>query len=458
MTALPALLDEQVRALAVTILKRREFPFWHDTPGLISFLAWLSGLWETDPVLYWAMLAGLVAVALLLLAHVTWAVRRALAVPAPARPPRPDTAAPPFLEEADALARRGMFLEAARRVQLAALDLLTGLGFRVVRTHEPPEDLAPDATVWWIEPAELCRSVPGGGWRGEPWVRAGGTAVLFLAPAVGEDAGCALLEGVVLPRRVADTSGGASPRGARGERPATAHGVSGDALPRARTVEVPGLLTFADAGDWRVRAVSAERPLVLERALGAGRIVAVADATVLRNQSLDRGDAALLVVDLVRAFGVPRFHEGGEGPRARRSAAAYLATSPALLVFCGLALTGVLFAWQGNLVPPRALPGPGTDTPGLDAFVDSLAALYAGTRDHARVLERYRELAAARLRRHFGMPPETPVGVLAERLACDRRLGPSALRLLVEGAPVAGERSLRDAVRVLDALVQEASA
>src|SRR5206468_2028403 len=123
MTALPAPSDEHVRALAVTILKRSEFAFWHDTPGLISFLAWLSGLWETDPVLYWAMLAGLVAVALLLLAHVTWAVRRALAVPAPARPPRPDTAAPPFLEEADALARRGMFLEAARRVQLAALDL-----------------------------------------------------------------------------------------------------------------------------------------------------------------------------------------------------------------------------------------------------------------------------------------------------------------------------------------------
>src|SRR2546428_11388747 len=118
MTALPAPSDEHVRALAVTILKRSEFAFWHDPPWLISFLAWLSGLWETDPVLYWAMLLGLTAVALLLLAHVTWAVRRALAVPAPARPPRPDTGSPPFLEEADALARRGMVPEAARRVQL----------------------------------------------------------------------------------------------------------------------------------------------------------------------------------------------------------------------------------------------------------------------------------------------------------------------------------------------------
>src|SRR3989442_15550359 len=112
MTALPAPSDEHVRALAVTILKRSEFAFWHDTPGLISFLAWLSGLWETDPVLYWAMLAGLVAVALLLLAHVTWAVRRAPAGPAPAPPPRPDPAAPPRPQGGGAPGRRGDVLRA----------------------------------------------------------------------------------------------------------------------------------------------------------------------------------------------------------------------------------------------------------------------------------------------------------------------------------------------------------
>ena len=340
----------------------------------------------------------------------------------------------------------------------AVFDLLSELGFPVARTHEPPEDLPPDATIWWIEPAGLCRARDGepvtrAGWRAEPWVRAGGTAVLFLSAGAREHAECPLLEGVALPPRVAVT-----PAGARRGRAATAHQVTGDVLARPRTLELQSLLAFAAAGDWRVRALSAERPLVLERPLGAGRIVAVADATMLRNEWLDRRDAAPLVVDLVHAFGAPQFHQGEQGRRARRSAAAYLATSPALLVFCGLALTGVLFAWQGSLVPPRALPGPDTAEPGLDAFVDSLAALYAGTRDHPRVLARYRELTAARLRRHFGMPPETPVAVLAERLAPDRRLAPSALRLLVEGAPVAGERDLRDAVRALDALVQEASA
>src|SRR5256885_6153548 len=114
MTALPAPPDEQVRALAVAILKRSEFAFWHDAPWLMSFLVWLSALWETDPVLYWAMLAGLVAVALLLLAHLTCALRRALAGAPPAPPPRPDGAAPPLLHEADALAPRGLVPGAPR--------------------------------------------------------------------------------------------------------------------------------------------------------------------------------------------------------------------------------------------------------------------------------------------------------------------------------------------------------
>src|SRR5439155_8217623 len=147
------------------------------------------------------------------------------------------------------------------------------------RTHEPPEALAPNTTVWWVEPTGLC----GARWRGEPWVRAGGTAVVFLAPGAGEDGGCELLEGVALPRRVADAPAGAGPSGGWGQHPATAHEVTGDALPRARTIDGPGLLTFADAGDWKVRALAGERPLVLERALRAGRLVAVADASLLRN-------------------------------------------------------------------------------------------------------------------------------------------------------------------------------
>src|SRR5437867_8249692 len=171
MNELPAPPDEHVRALAVTILKRSEFAFWHDTPWLVSFLAWLSGLWETDPVLYGAMLVGLTAVALLLLAHVAWAVRRALALPAPARPPRPDTAPPPFLEEADALAQRGMFLEATRRVQLAALDLLLRARVLELGRSDPNRTLRRrlrDATLPEAERGDLLALID---WLEQRWFR-----------------------------------------------------------------------------------------------------------------------------------------------------------------------------------------------------------------------------------------------------------------------------------------------
>jgi hypothetical protein len=135
----------------------------------------------------------------------------------------------------------------------------------------------------------------------------------------------------------------------------------------------------------------------------------------------------------------------------------HLVRSPALAVFVGLALTGVLFAWRGAALPPRAEHAAAAPGPGVEAFVDSLAALYASTRDHARVLARYRELTAARLRRHFGLPPDTPLAVLVARLGRDPALSAPAVAMLASGGPVADEESLRTAVQALDDLVAEAA-
>jgi len=236
------------------------------------------------------------------------------------------------------------------------------------------------------------------------------------------------------------------------EGPVHTHHVSGEL--GDRTLEAPPLLAFGDAGEWTVRASVDGRPLVLERGLGRGAVVLVADALFLRNAWLDRADAAPLAVDVVRAYGVPAFDEHELGPRARRSAAAYLVTSPAVAVFLGLAVTGLLFAWQGALVPPRQVREVDMDAPRLEAFVDAVAALYARTGDHARVLERYRALTADRLRRHLGLAPDTPVAMLIQRLARDARLDPRALALLANDEPPAGERALRGAVRALDDLVR----
>jgi len=332
----------------------------------------------------------------------------------------------------------------------ALFDLLSELGFPVTRAYAEPDADTPPATRWWVDSRPLCR--PGAEtWPGDAWVRSGGTAVVFLPWTSGEGE-CRLAEDLAVPRRFpAATSQWRIDIGGAEGHVETQH-VTGDLGSRA--LEAPPLLAFADGKDWSVRASVEGRPLVLERGLGRGLLVLVADALFLRNAWLDRADAAPLALALVGAYGVPAFDEHELGPRVRRSAAAYLLTSRAVAVFLGLALTGILFAWQGALVPARQVADVDPSAPRIDAFVDAVAALYARTGDHPRVLESYRALTAGRLRRHLGLPPDTPVAALVRRLARDPRIERRALDLLVGGEAAEDERGLRAAVGALDALVR----
>lgn len=132
--------DPEIRRLAREILEQREYAryrleqeAWLD---LFERLArWLQRLpdWSYDlalesPLLYWSLLAGLLLMALGLLAHVVWTLRAALLAPAPEPIVRDRPAPRDFLGEAERLAQQGRFLEAARRVQLACLELLLRRG------------------------------------------------------------------------------------------------------------------------------------------------------------------------------------------------------------------------------------------------------------------------------------------------------------------------------------------
>ena len=108
------------------------------------------------------------------------------------------------------------------------------------------------------------------------------------------------------------------------------------------------------------------------------------------------------------------------------------------------------------VLPRRSIDAADPPAPALDRFVASLASLYARSRDQGRVAERYRELTLARLRRHFGLPAETPAKRIVERLRRDRRLSPALLACLTEPEPPRGEAALRAQARRLDALVKEA--
>jgi hypothetical protein len=129
--------DPEIRDLAREILARDAYAQWrsermgrppdfllHLLGWLQDFLAWTNHLWLTKPLLYAALVGGLLLLAAVLLVHVVYSLRAALSAQRPPSPKRPDSRGPRFLEEAEALARAGRFLEAAHRLELAVIDLL----------------------------------------------------------------------------------------------------------------------------------------------------------------------------------------------------------------------------------------------------------------------------------------------------------------------------------------------
>ena len=71
------------------------------------------------------------------------------------------------------------------------------------------------------------------------------------------------------------------------------------------------------------------------------------------------------------------------------------------------------------------------------------------------MLERYRELTAARLRRHFGLPQELGRTALAERIQRNGRVAASQLALLTDQGAADTAAELAATARRLDELVME---
>jgi hypothetical protein len=213
----------------------------------------------------------------------------------------------------------------------------------------------------------------------------------------------------------------------------------------------------ASAAGWEVAATQNGSPWALERALGAGRLVVVADGSFLENRYLDQADAAPLALDLALALGAPWIDERQHGLVPSRDTLAYLAGSPAAYAFAGLFLAALVFAWYGAAEPPRRVAELDADAPTLATYVGSLAGLYAATGDPARVLERYREVSARRLRRGLGLPPDTSLAALVDRLGRRRRLAPEGVAELRSAEPARSAADLARRAALLDRLVEEAS-
>ena len=364
----------------------------------------------------------------------------------------------------------------------AAFELLIELGFPVSRNLDPPDRIPAESTVWWIGPDGLCveeEETPV--WEITGPLERGVTAVVFPPrgcarlgaleipePGPRGDA-CEASEGEEEDAKAEEAKEEEEKESARdlfdrwlagelvlSEIPTEPQELVGGPGPGLRRLEAPPLIRFSEGGDFEVRASIDGAPFILEKQVGAGTLVLVADATFLTNGFLDRGDAAPLVVDLASHYGADLLDEFSHGMHRESHPIFYLARSAALPAFAGLALLGLLALWRGSALPRRSVDEVDLPAPTLDRFVASLASLYARSRDEGRVAERYRELTLARLRRHFGLPAETPAEIIVERLRRDRRIPPELLGSLTEPETPRGEAALRAEACRLDTLVKEA--
>jgi len=148
---LPDLSDPAVLKLAHRILARPEFaaasdPKWMTDwqQRIAQWVASLELLRDGDPLVYWAIFGGVIAIACGLFAHIIWTIWIATHTLAPrenrgARPPAPD-----FAADAAHLAADGYYLEAAHRLMLAS--------FRTLAERSVIE-LRPDRSNRWIRSA-----------------------------------------------------------------------------------------------------------------------------------------------------------------------------------------------------------------------------------------------------------------------------------------------------------------
>jgi hypothetical protein len=200
-------------------------------------------------------------------------------------------------------------------------------------------------------------------------------------------------------------------------------------------------------------------PLALERRVGKGRLIVVADARVLTNARLGQIDSAPFVFDWVEEWGAPWIDEHRHGVVPESGAFRYIASSPAAAACVGLIALGALFVWRGHALPKRRVEEADPEAPTLAAFVDSLANLYARTGDHARAFERYRELSLERIRRALGLPPGTPPETVLATLRVRAENRPSLRErgvrdLLMKNLRIESAAELERAAGRLDALVQ----
>jgi hypothetical protein len=320
----------------------------------------------------------------------------------------------------------------------AAYDLLSELHFPIARSFLRPNQLPAHRTVWFVAPSFLNPAQPGAGDDAREllkWIRSGGTAVVF-----GERES--------EWKRLEISPEASEPDEGRAE----VEMVHGDFASVARMLYIPELLYFAATPkDARVRLSFDGVPFALEKPIGKGRLIAIADDRFLLNSNLDQADASVLLVDLARALGAPTFDEHFHGLAAPVSIIWIIADSRAMLpilvaLFAALLWMSAQRAWPRRILT-EVREGP---APQVASFIESLGVLYSRASDPAAVFKAYRAGFLRGLRRQISMGAEVQEELLLERLARDLSLSKETRHWLIDAPAPRSNAELVVAVRAIE--------
>jgi hypothetical protein len=316
----------------------------------------------------------------------------------------------------------------------AAYELLDELGISVSRSFLRPAEQPSRGTLWFVSPSFLESS------RKEykdaadqvmDWIRAGGIAVVF-----GDEHSDWKRLGL---------STGTSAGGAQSL-------VAGEYARAPCDIPIAKLMRFMGAPkDAATRLTADSAPFAIVKKVGKGRLFAIADDRFMHNANLDLGDCSVLLVDLVRALGPPRFDEWCHGIAPPASIIEAVAGSRAMLPLLIGLLAAIVWALEQRSWPPRMLAREGDGpAPTITTFVESLGALYSNTGDPAAVFRAYRSGYLRRMRRKISPNAEISEASLLERIARDGALQAQARRWLVEGEAPKNSGELVIAVRAIE--------
>ncbi len=326
----------------------------------------------------------------------------------------------------------------------AAYDLLEELGFQPARTRLRLPDRPLSQTQWLVDPrwrrGDLQEEID----NITRFARAGGTVVLLGADA---DIWDALSLAIVSSERAYECERprrrGPNQRARKGSDLAATDEelvtLEGPWLRGRRRIELCAARLFDPSANAESEPVvrSERGDFVIERRVGAGKLVALADAGFLRNERLANRQHAPFLVDLARAYGAPAFDERCHGLTPQRSLWTALGVGSLALVVLAFAAATLAALAHARRWPPRARADDDA-TLTLEVFVGSLASLYRarGRALPAAVFRAYRHGFLPRLARALGEDGDLHQNRLEQRLERDaRRLGPAGRWLAEDAAP-----------------------